>query len=285
MNQQDVPRGRLDPQPSLIKDLLAVLRSHPSARDPLPNLQSHVQLVHLNDRGRQSVPLAAIVGSLNDMKDFDRAFLTSAPGQTAPTVAAPSKGQPPDWPPVKLYLVGGAHFLIDGHRRVATARQAATDSIEAHVWEFHAEVAAAPLSTLAGILAGAAAANFERATGLPVAGEDAIAPTSPAGHDSLLESIVRHRLDLQSSYRRDYPWFDAVRSWQATLYRPVVQVAREHSVLADLPGRTEADFYLWACDRLSQLRRIYGVAEPSPNAGVPSGRWWRRRRQRRTGRK
>jgi poly(3-hydroxybutyrate) depolymerase len=43
-------------------------------------------------------------------------------------------------PPVEVYQVGEAYFVLDGNHRVSVARQMGSDHIEAHVWEFSTPV-------------------------------------------------------------------------------------------------------------------------------------------------
>jgi hypothetical protein len=44
------------------------------------------------------------------------------------------------------------------------------------------------------------------------------------------------------------------------LYLPLVQIIREKSILADFPGRAEADLYLWIMDHQHYLREQCGPA-------------------------
>jgi hypothetical protein len=50
------------------------------------------------------------------------------------------------------------------------------------------------------------------------------------------------------------------------VYRPVIEVIREQNVLADFPGRTEADLYLWLIDHLHYLRESQGDVDPAQAA-------------------
>ena len=290
MSTHDVPRGRLDPLAPAINDLLRVLRGRTPTLVPFHEVQQRLQLSHLVDRGILAVPLAAIVGSLNRSQDFDRAFLPLDERRREQVRQLRDRAELEGFAPVELYKVGGAYFVVDGHHRIAVARQVEAETIEAHVQEFQTEVEVVPVDTLASILARAAARNFTAATGLPTTGEDGLAVTDAAGHDRLLEHIAGHQYYLGTMYSRAYTWEEAVRSWQATVYRPVVQVIREHDLLDDFPGRTEADLYLWVSDRLHRLREQYGDDQLAPELAVPTLRWWRRwlrrlrRRRTRSGR-
>lgn len=284
MTNPEAPRGRLDPRSSAIADLLRVMRGQPDELIPFQEVQRRLQLSHMIDRGIRAVPLAAIVGSLNRPQDFDRAFLPQDEAGRERVRRLRDHAETAGFPPVALYQVGGAYFVVDGHHRIAVARQVGSDTIEAHVQEFGTEVPVAPIDSLASILARAAAKNFADKTGLPIDGHEAIAPTAPAGHDRLLEHIAGHQYYLGTMYGRAYAWEEAVRSWHATVYRPVIAVIREHDLLKEFPGRSEADLYLWVSDRLHFLREEHRDHALPPIVALPvPGRWrrfWRRMRPR-----
>jgi hypothetical protein len=258
--------GRLAPA---VGDLLQALRSRPSELVPFQAIQQHLELAHMVDRGLQEVPLAAIVGSLNRTRDFDRAFLPRDENLRERLRRMRDRAESAGFPPVDLYQVGGAYFVVDGHHRIALAREAEAATIEARVWEFPTDVAVEPGDDLDAMLAKAAASNFHRVTGLPVGGEGAFAVTSPAGHDRLLEHIAVHQYYLGTMYGREYGWDEAVASWRDTVYRPVVEVICARRLLDEFPDRTATDLYLWIVDRLHELRREYGDHDLGPEAAVP----------------
>jgi hypothetical protein len=48
-------------------------------------------------------------------------------------------------PPVKLYKLEEAYFVVDGHHRVSVARYHDVPTVEAAVVEFHPNLPAAPV--------------------------------------------------------------------------------------------------------------------------------------------
>jgi hypothetical protein len=50
-----------------------------------------------------------------------------------------------DLPPVELYEIGDAYFVVDGHHRVSVARYHDVPTVEAAVAEFHPKRPAAPV--------------------------------------------------------------------------------------------------------------------------------------------
>jgi len=50
-------------------------------------------------------------------------------------------------PPVELYQVGEAYFVVDGHHRVSVLRYHDVPTVEAEVRGFHPKLPAAPVPT------------------------------------------------------------------------------------------------------------------------------------------
>ena len=89
-------------------------------------------------RGMRVVEVDEIVGSVGRWKDFDRSFLparASVGHKWKRIDRAFQKGE--DLPPVELYEIGDAYFVVDGHHRVSVARYHDVPTLEAAVVEFH----------------------------------------------------------------------------------------------------------------------------------------------------
>jgi hypothetical protein len=88
-------------------------------------------------RGIRVVDTEKIVGSVGRSKDFDRRFLPlrASTGERWKRVdVAFHRGV--DLPPVTLYKLGGAYFVLDGNHRVSVARYHGLRTVEAEVTEF-----------------------------------------------------------------------------------------------------------------------------------------------------
>lgn len=205
-------------------------------------------------RGVQEVPVDKIVGTTtNRYADFDRVFLPSQ-------LRTKSRWKKIDelrlrdvsLPPVQLYKVGDAYFVRDGHHRVSVARQTGQAFIDAEVIEMHTLT---PLTSNLrqldpkGVLALGEYASFLEKTRLDKLRPDVhIEFSQPGGYARLLEHIVVHQYFLGLDYRRDVTWEEAVTDWYDFIYMPIVNIIRERKILAEFPGRTEADLYLWITD-------------------------------------
>jgi hypothetical protein len=99
-------------------------------------------------RGTKIVKVGKIVGSVGRWRDFDRSFLPAraSVGQKWKRIdRAFQRGE--DLPPVELYEVGEAYFVVDGHHRVSVARYHDAPTVEATVVKFYPKLPAAPLPT------------------------------------------------------------------------------------------------------------------------------------------
>ena len=106
--------------PTSFQDLQNTLRAHNRVR-----------------RGLRVVDVDEIVGSVGRSKDFDRRFLPlqASTGERWKRVdVAFHRGK--DLPPVDLYKLDGAYFVLDGNHRVSVARYHGVRAVEAEVTEF-----------------------------------------------------------------------------------------------------------------------------------------------------
>lgn len=203
-------------------------------------------------RGRQTVPVKSIVGSVNRYRDFDRAFMprsTANPGRWRSVNRAYYRFE--DLPPVQLYQVGQAYFVVDGHNRVSVARDHGVEFIDADVLEVKARVPVAGDVDAADLEVLGEYEEFLERTQLDrIRPDQNVTVTAAGGYTRLLEHIAGHRCRLAEDPSCQPPEAEAVADWYDHEYLPVVQAIREENVLAAFPGRTEADLYLWIMEHL-----------------------------------
>jgi hypothetical protein len=99
-------------------------------------------------RGTKVVEVDQIVGSVGRWDEFDRSFLPAkaSVGQRWKRIDR-AFHRTEDLPPVKLYKLEEAYFVVDGHHRVSVARYHDVPTLEAAVAEFHPKLPAAPVPT------------------------------------------------------------------------------------------------------------------------------------------
>src|SRR5512140_2656007 len=132
-------------QRAALQEILARFTGKSSQLLSYDEVADKLKLRVRTDRGIHQVPLDAIVGSVGRYADFTRSFLPRRMEDRerwARVKAAMSDGA--NMPPVELYKVGEAYFVMDGNHRVSIARQEGLPNIEAHVVELKTDVPLTP---------------------------------------------------------------------------------------------------------------------------------------------
>jgi nucleotide-binding universal stress UspA family protein len=218
------------------------------------------QKLKVRSSGKQElkeVPLDAIVGSVGRYADFTRSFL---PRQDSDEERwARVKVAVTDLsglPPVKVYQVGEAYFVLDGHHRVSVARQFGATHIQAYVTEIRTKVSLSPDIQPDDLIWKAEYADFLEHTHLDELHPEAdLSVSIPGQYQVLEEHIEVHRYFMGLEQEREIPYEEAVTHWYDEIYWPVVQVIRERDILRDFPGRTETDLYLWVSEHRAALEK------------------------------
>jgi hypothetical protein len=220
--------------------------------------------------GLREIPLEKIVGSVGRYRDFTRTFLprTNAVKSRWQRLDAMARG-PEGYPPIEVYKVGDAYFVIDGNHRVSVARQLGAKTIEAYVTELPTPVPIDENTTNEDLIKKEAYAEFLRRTRLETLRPGAeILLTEPDRYRQLLEHISVHRYFMGIDQNREVTWEEAVGSWYDNVYMPMVELIRAHNVLQYFPGRTEADLYAWLIKHQEALRLHHGGDYMTPEETV-----------------
>lgn len=239
---------------AFLNDAAAFLARRPNELLSFDAVRASLPVYGQSYRGVREVPVERIVGTTsNRYADFDRAFLPSQARTKSRWKAIDElRLRDQNLPPIQLYQVGDAYFVRDGHHRVSVARKTGQSYIDAEVIEMQTR---APLTRdlqrldPKGLEALGEYASFLEKTQLDKLRPDVhIEFSQPGGYARLLEHIVVHQYFLGLDYRRDVSWEEAVTDWYDYVYMPITEITRERKVLAEFPGRTEADLYLWITD-------------------------------------
>ncbi|MEM9597142.1 MAG: ParB N-terminal domain-containing protein [Acidobacteriota bacterium] len=253
---------------AFISDVVRLVRREPTELLDFDEVQERLQLRGLIDRGLREIPLDRIVGTLGRAREFNRLFLPRQDSirERWRRVAELAEGAL-GFPPIEVYKVGDAYFVIDGHHRVSVARRFGAETIEAFVKEFETRVPLSPADSAAEVLRKEGYARFLEATRLEPRDEKEFITTIGNGYERLLEHISVHRYYL--GLDRGYPiaWKDAVTLWYQDLYRPVIDLIEQSGVCRRAEG-TETDLYLYVMDHLHQLREHRGQPEAGPEQAV-----------------
>lgn len=253
---------------AFFNSVLARLAGRPNRLLSFEQVKDKLRLRGSVYRGIHPVPVKSIVGSIDRYRDFDRAFL---PAQTHTASRWKSINRAfysdTELPPVKLYQVGDAYFVLDGHHRVSVAREHNVEFIDAEVIEVRSRVPVTPDVNAGDLeILGEYEELLERTQLDKLRPDQSIRFTIAGGYEQLLEHIAMHRYFMGIDEQRDISEEEAVTHWYDTIYLPVVEVVREQNMLKDFPGRTEADLYLWLMDHLHYMREAQGDVDPAQAA-------------------
>ncbi len=212
------------------------------------------------DRGLQTIPLDAIVGSVGRYTDFTRSFLPlkdSMEERWAKVYAAVSDGA--GWPPIQVYQIGEVYFVLDGNHRVSIARQWERKTIQAYVSEVITEIPLPADVKPDELICKARYAEFLERTNL-----DNLRPgidlsvTVPGAYRILDEHISVHHYYMGLDLQHDIPDTEVATSWYDNIYLPAIQIIREKGLLLDFPNRTETDLYIWLARYQAELEESLG---------------------------
>lgn len=187
--------------------------------------------------GLRTVALARIIGSVGRAEglgpDFRPAKRSSQEEQRYGGVRGMSAGmmndEPIALPPIDLYKLGYGYYVLDGHRRVAAAKELGQDEIEANVTEF------VPVNDPEAQRGFVARRAFERATGLTRIGA---ARSQTYGQ---LQTLIAawHRRHMPDVQRRE-----AAERWYGKVFRPQAKRIRALRLNRFFPGERTADIFV-----------------------------------------
>jgi len=240
---------------AFLKDLMGFLRRKPVDLLPFEEVKERLHLKQLIERGIQEVPLNQIVGSLGRQNQFNRLFLPREESLRERWEDMKDLAEGPSgFPPVELYYVPEVFFVVDGHHRVSVARSVGAQTIEASVKEFHSPVYLTPETSIEEIISKTALADFLETAGLAQKTPGDYVVTMPKGYEKLLDHISVHRYYRGIETGGPLSWEQAVRSWQRSVYMPMIRIIRKHAILEEFPDSTETDLYLAIMDHLHYLK-------------------------------
>ncbi|MBN1147437.1 MAG: universal stress protein [Anaerolineales bacterium] len=238
-----------------LKELLSRLTGESTQLLSFNDARQMLRMQGFAERGLLDIPLDAIVGSVGRYTDFTRGFLPRRevnPERWArvKVVASGLVGLPP----IDVYKIGEAYFVLDGNHRVSVARALGATHIQAYVTEVKTRVPLTPDDRLDDLIIKGEYASFLEQTRL-----DELRPaadlqvTSPGQYPILIEHIDVHRYYMGLDMKRHVPYSEAVAHWYDHIYLPVVEIIHKQGILRDFPGRTEADLYLWIARHRAEL--------------------------------
>lgn len=203
------------------------------------------------------IPLDAIVGSVGRYNDFSRDFLPlndSTEGRWARVKVAMTGLV--GLPPIEVYKVGEAYFVLDGNHRVSVARQLDASYIQAYVNEVKTKVPLTPEVDLDELIIKGELADFLARTHLDEARPGSDFTVTAPGRYRYLEHQIESRAGVDDDASATLP--ELAAAWHDQAYQPVLQLIREMGIPHEFPERTETDLYVWITQHRTELEQTLG---------------------------
>lgn len=233
-----------------------VRRKHVQNRDllPLDEVSRRLRVFQQTYVGVQPIPVKDVVGTLGRTGDFDREFLPrrrEMEDRWRSVETAIGEGK---FPPIQVYELDGRYFVVDGHHRVAIARQQGMEYIDAEVTRLRARWPLPPDADIPRLIMAEQQRIFLEESGLGRARSEAkIEFTRPQGYIELLELVKIHGYHLMQERGEVLSPEEIAADWYDRVYLPGVQAIRKEGVRGLCPGATEADLFLWVYQRRREL--------------------------------
>jgi nucleotide-binding universal stress UspA family protein len=247
-------------QRATVQEILARISGRSTQLLSYDEVAEKLKLQIRTERGLQQIPVGSIVGSVGRYTEFTRTFLprSNADQERWSRVKAVMEDGA-GLPPIEVYKVGEAYFVIDGNHRVSIARQEGMESIEARVIEVRTSIPLTPDVQPDDLIIKAEYAEFLEATHVEELRPNVdLSVTIPGQYEKLTEQILvqQHLLGLEQG--GEVPFADAVADWYDNTYIPLAETIRDRGLLRWFPGRTLTDLCVWISTNRAELEAELG---------------------------
>ncbi|MDR1585923.1 MAG: transcriptional regulator [Treponema sp.] len=215
-------------------------------------------------RGTGTVPIKLIIGSEGRYRDFNKYFLPRSEHlRTRWERVDEARIMDITLPPIQLYEIGGVYFVRDGNHRVSVARAQGVEFIDAEITSLRSEISITPSMTSdelrEALIDYEKKIFYEKTNFGELTGDYNLVFTSPGRYDVIYNHILVHKYFLNQNKTEEIPFSQALVSWYNNVYRPIIEIIREQWLLANFPGRSESDLYVWIVMHWDFLKKKYGV--------------------------
>ena len=226
------------------------------------DIASKLKLQGRSDRGIQTIPVDAIIGSVGRYTEFTRTFLprrAEDQQRWANVKAATFNPVGEGMPPIEVYRVSEVYFVMDGNHRVSIARQAGWEFIEAHVIEIQTDIPLTPDIQPDELITQAEYVDFLAQTGFNKSHQQIdLRTTIPGGYQKLLDEVCVCRCQIQEEGQAVCSLQDSAESWYRDIYLPFAEAVRERGMMRWFPDRTVTDLYVWMSEHREELEKELG---------------------------
>jgi hypothetical protein len=227
-------------------------RRHDDGLLLLDDVQRRLRLFDQHYVGIRSIPVKDIVGTTDQSALFDKNFLPLRPEMRKRWERIERAFPGGTFPPIIVYKVDDSYFVVDGHHRVAIAKQRRAEFIDAEVTELRTRYKLPPGADYGKLIALEQERIFMEDSGLDRARPEArIRFSRPQGYVELLEIVQLHGFHMMRERQAVLPMEEIAGHWYDHVYLPTMDAIRRERLGDDFPEASDGDLFLW----VSQHRR------------------------------
>lgn len=240
--------------------------------------------------GVRPIPVEKVVGSVDRRSgDFDRRFRPMRRELRNRVRRMAEAFGTEEMPPIEVYEVGGLYFVVDGHHRVAVARERGAEYIDAQVTRVQTSHRLTPDVDVLQLIHTEQHRIFTERSQLRVHHPDATIEFSrPTWYGELLEIVRAHAYRLSDERGELVPMAEATADWYEAEYLPALQAIRDAQLPDYYRHKTGGDLFLWVHGKLRELQTTNlgatwaDAARVARREGVPAAEQRALKRARRT---
>ena len=243
-----------------LQEVVSRLTGHDNALLSFEEARQRLKASGEEKRGLQRIPLKSIIGSVGRYSDFNRNFLPRKNAQLLRWAKVKSVLRDLDeMPPIQVYQIGEAYFVLDGNHRVSIARERGLEEMQAYVTEIHTKVPLTPETDLNDFILKSEYAEFLANTNIDESCPQASLNITAPGRYKLLEKHIHlHQQQMNAESDKEVSAQEAACDWHREVYLPVIQVIKNRGILRGFPKRTETDLYVWMAEHQEKLEENLG---------------------------
>ena len=211
----------------------------------LDEVRRHLGLAGQAYLGLRTIPVSAIIETVGRCCDFDRCFHPIRPALREPTAAVRRVFSDGAVPSIDVFKVRDAYFVWDGHKRVAAARAAGSEFIDAEVTEVASRFRIDSTTDRTDLLLMERELWFLGESGLAEARPSLKLPAgTAAAYADLLRSVQAHGYGLSQAGGTLLPPSEVAAHWLECVYRPTVTAARANKLDRLLSPIADGEMFL-----------------------------------------
>jgi uncharacterized ParB-like nuclease family protein len=241
---------------------------------PFTEVQRRLGLVDQSYVGVRPIPVDRILGSLDRTVDFDRDFRPRSSRLESRLRSLREAYPAGDFPPITVYEVGGAYFVVDGHHRVALSRELGQTFIDADVVRLATEYELDPGVDVLTLVHTQQHQRFMEESGLAAARPNArFEFLRPDAYVALLSVVHAFAYRRSVAARRLLDPSETAAEWYDSEYLPAIEAIHEAGLHTRYAYKTDADLFLWVEGRRRSLEPLNSGATWHDAAEAAAGEW------------